>query len=92
MHSRGSFLAIFQRHMFMAVFDPAAAASLGIAVARLDYLLIAMIVMAIGHLITYWANVPSGPAIAMVLSFWFIAAYLFGPKYGVIPKLLRPRQ
>lgn len=131
-------LAIFQRHMLMAVFDPAVAASLGIAVSLLDYLLIAMIVMAIiaslqavgvvmaigllilpaatiyllsdsyttmlwggaflgafsataGLLISYWANVPSGPAIVMVLSFWFLTAYLFGPKYGLVRKLLRNR-
>ncbi len=44
-----------------------------------------------GLILSYWANIPSGPAIVMVLGTGFILAYLFSPKYGVIAKSLRPR-
>jgi len=44
-----------------------------------------------GLILSYWANIPSGPAIVMVLGTGFILAYLFSPKYGVITKSLRPR-
>ena len=128
-------LAVFQRHLLLALFDPAVAVSIGIAVAWLDYLLIAMMVMAMiaslqavgavmsigllilpaatiyllsdsyevmlwggaflgmvsavmGLLLSYWVNLPSGPAIVMVLSAVFVAAYLFGPRYGVVQRLV----
>jgi len=45
----------------------------------------------LGLLCSYWGNVPSGPAIVMVLSFFFLLAYLFSPRYGVIPRLFHPR-
>ena len=45
----------------------------------------------IGLLISFWANIPSGPAIVMVLGAIFVAAYLFGPKYGMIARRLRKR-
>ncbi len=132
-------LAIFQRHLLLAIFDPAVAASIGIRVAWFDYLLIAMMVMAMiaslqavgvvmslgllilpaatlylltdsysvmlwggaflgtcgavfGLLLSYWLNLPSGPAIVMVLSALFVAAYLFGPRYGVIHRILGNRR
>jgi ABC-type Mn2+/Zn2+ transport system permease subunit len=44
-----------------------------------------------GLQISFWANIPSGPAIIMVLGALFVAAYLFGPKYGVASKWLRKR-
>lgn len=44
-----------------------------------------------GLLLSFWANIPSGPAIVMVLGVVFIAAYLFSPKYGIITRSLRPR-
>lgn len=44
-----------------------------------------------GLIVSYWANIPSGPAIVMVLGAAFILAYLFSPKYGVITRALRPR-
>lgn len=44
-----------------------------------------------GLIVSYWANIPSGPSIVMVLGVLFILAYLFSPKYGVITRSLRPR-
>jgi ABC-type Mn2+/Zn2+ transport system permease subunit len=45
----------------------------------------------IGLLISFWANIPSGPAIVMVLGALFVLAYLFGPKYGMISRWIRKR-
>jgi ABC-type Mn2+/Zn2+ transport system permease subunit len=45
----------------------------------------------IGLLISFWANIPSGSAIVMVLGTLFVAAYLFGPKYGMVSRWLRKR-
>ncbi|HTS18555.1 MAG TPA: metal ABC transporter permease [Verrucomicrobiae bacterium] len=131
-------LAIVQRQLLLVLFDPAVALSLGIRVAWFDYLLIALMVVAMisslqavgivlslgllilpaatiyllsdsfavmvwggaalgvggavaGLMLSYWADLPSGPAIVLVLGLGFVLAYLFGPRYGVIPKLLRPR-
>ncbi len=44
-----------------------------------------------GLLLSYWANIPSGPAIVLVLGAAFFGAYLFGPKYGVISSRLKRR-
>lgn len=123
----------FQRQLLLSIFDAAVARSMGVRVAWLDYLLIALMVMAmisslqavgvvlsigllilpaatlyllsdsyvtmlwggatlgvggsvLGLLISYWANLPSGPAIVMVLAACFLLAYLFGPKYGILRK------
>lgn len=132
-------LTVLQRHLLLAIFDPAVSATTGIRVAWLDYLLIALMVMAMiaslqavgvvmslgllilpaatlylltdsyavmlwggaflgmggavsGLLLSYWINLPSGPAIVMVLSALFVAAYLFGPRYGVVSRLLARRR
>jgi manganese transport system permease protein len=45
----------------------------------------------IGLLISFWANIPSGPAIVMMLGAFFVLAYLFGPKYGMISRWIRHR-
>jgi len=45
----------------------------------------------LGLPLSFWANIPSGPAIIMVLGALFIAAFLFSPKYGLITRALRPR-
>ncbi len=45
----------------------------------------------IGLLLSFWVNIPSGPAIVMVLGTGFIAAYLFSPRYGIVTRALRPR-
>ena len=110
------------------------AASLGVPVARLNYLLITLIVLAmiaslqavgvvlsvgllvlpaatiyllsdsyralswyggllgaggacLGLLLSYWTDIPSGPAIVLVLGLAFVAALIFGPRYGVIARL-----
>lgn len=44
-----------------------------------------------GLLLSFWANIPSGPAIVLVLGSAFFAAYLFSPKYGVIASRLKRR-
>jgi len=44
-----------------------------------------------GLLLSFWANIPSGPAIVLVLGSVFLAAYLFSPKYGVISSRFRKR-
>ncbi len=44
-----------------------------------------------GLLISFWANIPSGPAIVLVLGAVFVCAYLFSPKYGILSKKIRRR-
>ncbi len=44
-----------------------------------------------GLLLSYWANIPSGPAIVLVLGVAFFLAYLFGPKYGILSRRIRRR-
>ncbi len=45
----------------------------------------------LGLFISFHANLPSGPAIVLVLGAIFLAAYLFSPKYGIVTKALRPK-
>ena len=129
-------LAIFQRHLLLVLFDAAVALSLGVRVARFDYLLIGLMVLAmisslqavgvvlslgllilpaatiylladsfavllwggaflglggsvLGLFLSYWADLPSGPSIVLVLGVAFLLAYLFGPKYGVCARFFR---
>jgi len=44
-----------------------------------------------GLLLSFWADIPSGPAIVLVLGVIFLGAYLFSPKYGIITSRLRKR-
>jgi len=44
-----------------------------------------------GLLLSYWANIPSGPSIVLVLGVAFFLAYLFGPKYGILSRRIRRR-
>lgn len=44
-----------------------------------------------GLLLSFWADIPSGPAIVLVLGAAFLGAYLFSPKYGIITSRLRKR-
>ena len=44
-----------------------------------------------GLLLSFWANIPSGPAIVLVLGTVFLLAYLFSPKYGVISTRFKKR-
>ena len=127
-------LVAFQRGLLLALFEPSVAQSLGVPVARLNYLLITLIILAMiaslqavgvvlsvgllvlpaatvyllsdsyralswyggflgaggavaGLLLSYWTDIPSGPAIVLVLGVCFVLALLFGPKYGVLARL-----
>jgi len=44
-----------------------------------------------GLFLSYVFNVSSGPAIVLTLGLCFVLAYLFSPKHGIVPRLLRPR-
>lgn len=44
-----------------------------------------------GLLLSFFANIPSGPAIILLLALFLGAAYLFSPHYGVITRLLHAR-
>ncbi|MEO8204990.1 MAG: metal ABC transporter permease [Chthoniobacterales bacterium] len=52
--------------------------------------ILGMIGAVCGLVISYWANIPSGTAIVIVLGVFFCVAYLFSPKYGVLLRYLRP--
>ena len=127
-------LVCFQRGLLLALFEPSVAQSLGVPVARLNYLLITLIILAMiaslqavgvvlsvgllvlpaatvyllsdsyralswyggllgaggasaGLLLSYWLDLPSGPAIVLVLGVCFVGALVFGPKYGVLARL-----
>ena len=127
-------LVAFQRGLLLALFEPSVAQSLGVPVARLNYLLITLIILAMiaslqavgvvlsvgllvlpaatvyllsdsyralswyggllgaggavaGLLLSYWTDIPSGPAIVVVLGGCFVLALVFGPKYGVLARL-----
>ncbi len=131
-------LVCLQRGLLLALFEPSVASSLGVPVARLNYLLITLIVLAMiaslqavgvvlsvgllvlpaatvyllsdsyralswyggllgavgacaGLLLSYWTDIPSGPAIVLVLGAGFVGALIFGPRYGVLARYRRPR-
>jgi ABC-type Mn2+/Zn2+ transport system permease subunit len=44
-----------------------------------------------GLLVSFHANIPSGPAIVLVLGTIFLGAYLFGPRYGILSRYLKRR-
>lgn len=44
-----------------------------------------------GLLLSFHANIPSGPAIVLILGVVFLGAYLFGPKYGILSRYLKRR-
>ena len=45
-----------------------------------------------GLLLSYWLNLPSGPCITLLLGLIFAGAYLFSPRYGLLPRLLRRKR
>lgn len=54
--------------------------------------LIGMIGSVLGLLLSYHLpNLPSGAGIVLVLGAIFFAAYLFSPRYGILPRLLKRR-
>jgi zinc/manganese transport system permease protein len=44
-----------------------------------------------GLLLSFLANIPSGPCIVLVLALFLSAAYLFSPRHGVLIRLFRGR-
>ena len=46
---------------------------------------------ALGLWLSYWLGVPSGACIVLVLGGFFCLAYLFSPRYGLLPKFWRAR-
>lgn len=44
-----------------------------------------------GLLVSFYAEIPSGPAIVLLLGVVFVLAYLLSPKYGILISLLRRR-
>jgi ABC-type Mn2+/Zn2+ transport system permease subunit len=46
----------------------------------------------LGLLISYWLNLPSGASIVLVLGLAFLIAYLFSPRYGILPRVFRRHQ
>jgi len=52
---------------------------------------IGMIGSCIGLFLSYWLNLPSGACIVLVLGGIFCLAFLFSPKYGVLPRIFRKR-
>lgn len=44
-----------------------------------------------GLLISFWANIPSGPAIVLFLGVFFLLAYLFSPRYGIVSRYFKRR-
>ncbi len=44
-----------------------------------------------GLWLSYWLGMPSGACIVLVLGAIFCLAYLFSPRYGLLPKLWRSR-
>lgn len=44
-----------------------------------------------GLFLSYYANIPSGPCIVMLLAVLLASAYLFSPRYGIITRMLRGR-
>lgn len=44
-----------------------------------------------GLLLSFLANIPSGPCIVLVLALFLAAAYLFSPHYGVVIRFFRGR-
>jgi len=44
-----------------------------------------------GLLFSFWANIPSGPAIVLVLGAFFLLAYLFSPRYGILSRYIKRR-
>lgn len=44
-----------------------------------------------GLLLSFLANIPSGPCIVLVLALFLAAAYLFSPRHGVLARFFRGR-
>jgi ABC-type Mn2+/Zn2+ transport system permease subunit len=129
-------LVLLQRPLLLTLFEPSMAASQGVPVNRLKYLLMGLLVLSMisslqavgvilvlgmliapaatiylfsdsfptifwmggalgclgsctGLLISFELNLPPGPCIVLVLGLFFLLAYLFSPKYGLVVKLFK---
>jgi ABC-type Mn2+/Zn2+ transport system permease subunit len=132
-------LTALHRPLLMTLFDAEVAATLGVPVRALNYLLLAVLIvvlisslqavgcmLAVGLLVTpaatvylltdstgklfwggsllgglasafavlagWWLNIEQGPAIVLVLGAVFLAAFLFGPKYGMLARARKGRR
>jgi len=45
----------------------------------------------LGLLVSYWINVPTGPAIVLLLGLALLLAYLLSPRYGLVRKFFHGR-
>ena len=54
--------------------------------------LVGMFGACFGLLLSYWLNLPTGPCITLLLGVVFGFAYLFSPRYGLIPRLWRRKR
>ena len=44
-----------------------------------------------GLFLSFYANIPSGPCIVLLLALFLGASYLFAPRHGILSKLLHRR-
>lgn len=44
-----------------------------------------------GLLLSFFANIPSGPCIVLLMALFMAAAYLLSPRYGILPRIFRGR-
>jgi len=44
-----------------------------------------------GLLLSFFANIPSGPCIVLLMALFMGAAYLFSPRYGILTRIFRGR-
>lgn len=131
-------LVALQRPLLVMLFEPSIAATQGVRVSALNYLVLTLLVLSmissvkavgvilslglltapaatiylfsnsfakmfwgggilglvgscLGLFLSYWLNVPSGACIVLVLGGIFCLAFLFSPKYGVLPRMFRKR-
>jgi ABC-type Mn2+/Zn2+ transport system permease subunit len=131
-------LVALQRPLLLTLFDPNVAASQGVRVHTLNFILMVCLVLVLisslqaigvilllglliapaatiyllsdsypvmlwgggilgmagscaGLLISYWLNLPAAACIVLLLGLVFCLAYLFSPRYGLLPRLLRRR-
>ena len=43
-----------------------------------------------GLFLSFFANIPSGPCIILLLAMFLAAAYFFSPRYGILSRILHP--
>jgi len=84
-----SCVAIFYRELIFYCFDPLASAYLLVKELHLMMSLgaiIGVIASVSGMYVSYYQNVPSGSAIVLIISGFFLLALLFSPSQGILTK------